>query len=168
MGDVQPCAAALARAESSGIQLRTHTDPGLWLDADPVRMRQALGNILSNALRHTPAGGTVTFQTTFSTSQRYFHVFINTDGNTATGFQLPFPSLSALGADYMIENDVLYKSRSIGWYWTEVAAGPRMTVSGATRTWTLPLTGIGSPTGTQWVEFHAGIDYTPVITFRPK
>jgi two-component system sensor histidine kinase BaeS len=56
----QAVSAHSTRAESSGIHLRTHTDPGLWLDADPVRMRQALGNLISNALRHTPAGGTVT------------------------------------------------------------------------------------------------------------
>ncbi|MFD4525488.1 hypothetical protein ACFWP7_16490 [Streptomyces sp. NPDC058470] len=112
--------------------------------------------------------GIVTLQATFNTAQRYYHAFINTDGNTATGYRLPFPSLSALGADYMIENGVLYKSLSTGWNWTQAAAGPTMTVSGATRTWTLPLTGIGSPTGTQRVEFHAGTDYTPVITFSPK
>ncbi|MFE9624042.1 sensor histidine kinase [Streptomyces sp. NPDC006527] len=47
-------------AESSDIRLCTHTDPGLVLDADPVRLRQVLGNLTSNALRHTPAGGTVT------------------------------------------------------------------------------------------------------------
>ncbi|MFJ9759896.1 sensor histidine kinase [Streptomyces sp. NPDC101149] len=56
----QAVSAHSARAESSGIRLHAHTDPGLWLDADPVRMRQALGNLISNALRHTPAGGTVT------------------------------------------------------------------------------------------------------------
>ncbi|WP_328623842.1 HAMP domain-containing histidine kinase [Streptomyces sp. NBC_00353] len=48
------------RAEASGIRLLTRTDPGLWLDADPVRMRQALGNLVANALRHTPTDGTVT------------------------------------------------------------------------------------------------------------
>ncbi|MFI6336889.1 sensor histidine kinase [Streptomyces sp. NPDC050535] len=56
----QAVSAHSTRAETSGIHLRTHTDPGLWLDADPVRMRQALGNLISNALRHTPAEGTVT------------------------------------------------------------------------------------------------------------
>jgi two-component system sensor histidine kinase BaeS len=56
----QVVSAHSARAESSGIRLHAHTDPGLWLDADPVRMRQALGNLISNALRHTPADGTVT------------------------------------------------------------------------------------------------------------
>ncbi|MBW8801477.1 MAG: HAMP domain-containing histidine kinase [Streptomyces sp.] len=56
----QVVSAHSAHAESSGIRLHAHTDPGLWLDADPVRMRQALGNLVSNALRHTPADGTVT------------------------------------------------------------------------------------------------------------
>jgi hypothetical protein len=114
------------------------------------------------------SSGTVTFQATFNTSQSFYHVFINTDGNTATGYQLPYPSPSALGADYMIENGGLYESRSTGWKWTEVATSPTMKVSGPTRTWTLPLSGIGSPTGTQKVEFNAGSDYTPVITFSSK
>ncbi|WP_308402843.1 HAMP domain-containing sensor histidine kinase [Streptomyces sp. AC550_RSS872] len=48
------------QAESSGVRLCARTDPGIVLDADPVRMRQVLGNLTSNALRHTPAGGTVT------------------------------------------------------------------------------------------------------------
>lgn len=56
----QTVSAHRTRAESSDIRLSTRTDPGLVLDADPVRMRQVLGNLTSNALRHTPAGGTVT------------------------------------------------------------------------------------------------------------
>ncbi|MEU4495583.1 HAMP domain-containing sensor histidine kinase [Streptomyces sp. NPDC023998] len=56
----QVVSAHSTRAEVSGIRLSTRTDPGLWLDADPVRMRQALGNLLANALRHTPQNGTVT------------------------------------------------------------------------------------------------------------
>ena len=30
------------------------------IDADPVRIRGVLGNLLSNAIRYTPSGGTVT------------------------------------------------------------------------------------------------------------
>ncbi|MFD9498035.1 sensor histidine kinase [Streptomyces sp. NPDC060035] len=32
------------------------------LNADPVRLRQAMGNLVSNAVRHTPAGGHVTLR----------------------------------------------------------------------------------------------------------
>lgn len=56
----QVVSAHSTRAEASGIRLLTRTDPGLWLDADPVRMRQALGNLVANALRHTTTDGTVT------------------------------------------------------------------------------------------------------------
>ncbi|MFI7503607.1 hypothetical protein ACIBVL_35070 [Streptomyces sp. NPDC049687] len=114
------------------------------------------------------SSGTLTFQATFHASESFYHVFINTDGDTSTGYQLPYPSPSVLGADYMIENGGLYRSRSTGWSWTETAARPTMKVSGSTRTWTLSLSTLGSPAGTQRVEFNAGSDYTPVITFSPK
>jgi two-component system sensor histidine kinase BaeS len=56
----QVAAAHRVAADAAGVRLRTAVDGTPWLDADPVRMRQALGNLVSNALRHTPAGGTVT------------------------------------------------------------------------------------------------------------
>ncbi|MFJ8748959.1 sensor histidine kinase [Streptomyces sp. NPDC102441] len=37
-------------------------EPVPELTADPVRLRQAIGNLVSNALRHTPAGGHVTLR----------------------------------------------------------------------------------------------------------
>jgi two-component system sensor histidine kinase BaeS len=60
----QVAAAHLARAETAGVALtvppspRDHPVPKLT--ADPVRLRQAIGNLVSNAVRHTPSGGTVT------------------------------------------------------------------------------------------------------------
>lgn len=56
----QVAAAHRSRAEAAAVHLRAEAGPGLWMDADPVRMRQVLGNLVSNALRHTPARGTVT------------------------------------------------------------------------------------------------------------
>ncbi|MFJ2605629.1 MULTISPECIES: sensor histidine kinase [unclassified Streptomyces] len=56
----QVAAAHGIAADTAGVALRTESDAALWLDADPVRMRQALGNLVSNAVRHTPADGTVT------------------------------------------------------------------------------------------------------------
>ncbi|MFD0024582.1 sensor histidine kinase [Streptomyces sp. NPDC058382] len=60
----QVAAAHQARAETAGVALTVlpappdRPVPGLM--ADPVRLRQAIGNLVSNAVRHTPAGGTVT------------------------------------------------------------------------------------------------------------
>ncbi|MFF4804935.1 sensor histidine kinase [Streptomyces sp. NPDC001351] len=56
----QVAAAHRVAADAAGVTVRTEEDGSPWLDADPVRMRQALGNLVSNALRHTPADGTVT------------------------------------------------------------------------------------------------------------
>ncbi|MGW0601793.1 sensor histidine kinase [Streptomyces sp. NPDC002776] len=56
----QVAAAHRVAADAAGVTLRTAAQGDPWLDADPVRMRQALGNLVSNGLRHTPSGGTVT------------------------------------------------------------------------------------------------------------
>jgi signal transduction histidine kinase len=53
-----------ALAESAGVSLTVHAEPDgtagrLVVFTDPDRLRQSLGNLISNALRATPAGGTV-------------------------------------------------------------------------------------------------------------
>ena len=53
------CAAHRVRAESAGIALSTAVPDELELFADPVRLRQAVENLVTNALRHTPDGGSV-------------------------------------------------------------------------------------------------------------
>ncbi|WP_374226033.1 sensor histidine kinase [Streptomyces sp. C3-3] len=59
----QVAAAHQARAENAGVTLAvTATAPGPTLRADPVRLRQAVGNLVSNAVRHTPEGGRVTLR----------------------------------------------------------------------------------------------------------
>lgn len=49
-----------AQADGAGVALVTSVDGALPpLEVDPVRMREVLSNLLSNALRYTPRGGTV-------------------------------------------------------------------------------------------------------------
>ena len=48
-----------AAAREAGVELASAAGPALLLDADPVRIREVLANLVVNAIRHTPAGGSV-------------------------------------------------------------------------------------------------------------
>lgn len=47
------------QSAEAGIHLRVETPPGLTIYADPDRLDQILGNLVVNALRHTPSGGEI-------------------------------------------------------------------------------------------------------------
>ena len=51
-----------ASADRAGVTLTVHAPPAV-VTADPIRLRQAVGNLITNAVRHTPAGGRVTVST---------------------------------------------------------------------------------------------------------
>jgi two-component system sensor histidine kinase BaeS len=51
-----------AQADAAGIRLDVHPEGDPALTADLVRLRQAVANLVSNAVRHTPAGGRVTLR----------------------------------------------------------------------------------------------------------
>jgi len=53
------CEAIRPAAADEGVEVKVETEPELWVDADPIRIRQVLGNLLANALRHSPKGGTI-------------------------------------------------------------------------------------------------------------
>lgn len=49
-----------SQAEAKGVALSVEVADGLLLaEVDPTRIRQVIGNLLSNSLRHTPSGGSV-------------------------------------------------------------------------------------------------------------
>ncbi|WP_063795953.1 sensor histidine kinase [Streptacidiphilus griseoplanus] len=58
----QVATAHRGNADAAGVTLLTAAERQPAVDADPVRLRQAIGNLVSNAVRHTPPGGTVTLR----------------------------------------------------------------------------------------------------------
>ncbi|MBN2149035.1 MAG: HAMP domain-containing protein, partial [Anaerolineales bacterium] len=70
-----------AQAAEKGISLRLQVAPGLSeISVDPERMTQVLFNLLSNALRHTPAGGQVTCSAESQPGAVLLHVQDNGSG----------------------------------------------------------------------------------------
>jgi heavy metal sensor kinase len=55
------------RAASLGVGLEASVEEGVRARLDPARIRQALGDLIDNALRHTPRGGRVTVETSMGT-----------------------------------------------------------------------------------------------------
>ncbi|TAK14073.1 MAG: HAMP domain-containing histidine kinase [Anaerolineae bacterium] len=81
-----------SQAEALGIELKTGTgDPGQHLTADYVRLNQVLSNLVSNALRHTPEGGTITVETeTLTGEARNVRIRVTDTGVGISAEDLPF------------------------------------------------------------------------------
>jgi signal transduction histidine kinase len=106
--DVPGLLAAAARsfagqAQARGVTLQVREGPALTVTADPDRLRQAIDNLLSNAIRHSPPGGTVELAAAGSRMHGQDLVII-TVGDRGPGFPpgfLPhaFERFSRAGAD---------------------------------------------------------------------
>ncbi len=73
-----------ARAQIRGLILKTEIAPGLpTISADRKRLVQVLDNLLENAIRHTPKGGTITVRVDRDGSSVRFAVADSGDGISA-------------------------------------------------------------------------------------
>ena len=77
------------QAEIDGIALSLQARPDLQqFNLDPMRMSQALGNVLDNALRHTQAGGRVEVAATVEAG-RQLTISVSDDGAGISSADLP-------------------------------------------------------------------------------
>ncbi|MFN8457923.1 MAG: ATP-binding protein [Anaerolineae bacterium] len=78
------------QAEAAGVALEVAMPDDLsLLDLDPVRLREVLTNLISNALRHTPAGGRVQINGQFNPSDRQVTISVSDTGSGITSEDLP-------------------------------------------------------------------------------
>nr|WP_307123965.1 HAMP domain-containing sensor histidine kinase [Streptomyces sp. B1I3] len=84
-------AAHQAQADAAGVSLTVAAGlPAPTLTADPVRLRQAVGNLVSNAVRHTPAGGRVTLRAYADESGEAVGVEVADTGSGIAPDNLPY------------------------------------------------------------------------------
>ena len=76
--------------EEKGVALEVHVGPTpARVDGDRERIVQALGNLLENALRHTPPGGRVALDVTVEPGEERAHVHVSDSGEGITAEALP-------------------------------------------------------------------------------
>jgi len=77
-------------AEAAGVSLEVHVDDEVpLLDIDPVRIREVLSNLVANALRHTPRGGSIGVVATNATDGRTVEIVVRDTGTGIDPALLP-------------------------------------------------------------------------------
>jgi signal transduction histidine kinase len=81
-----------SQAASLGIDLKTNvSNPNQELTADYDRLNQVISNLISNALRHTPQGGTISIETeSGSSDERSVRIMVKDTGAGIASEDLPF------------------------------------------------------------------------------
>ena len=75
-------------AKAGGITLANHPDDGATVLGDPERLQQVVSNLVSNAMRFTPAGGQVNVAVT--TDNRVARIVVHDTGEGIDGTVLPY------------------------------------------------------------------------------
>lgn len=75
-------------AAEDGVTIEVRAEPGLQARVDPRRIRQVLGNLLDNALRYSPPGGTITVTASRVGSEA--HVSVRDQGPGVSPEDLPY------------------------------------------------------------------------------
>jgi hypothetical protein len=90
-------------------------------------------------------GSTASFAATFTVAFDWYHVFINADADTSTGYQ-DSDVAGNLGADYLVENTTLYRSTGTGWNWRAIGnVSPLVSSTAGRYQWRVPLSALGTP-----------------------
>jgi two-component system sensor histidine kinase BaeS len=77
-------------AEAAGVRLDVRVgDDVPLLDVDPVRIREVLSNLVANALRHTPSGGSIDVEASLSASAATVEIVVRDTGSGIDPALLP-------------------------------------------------------------------------------
>jgi PAS domain S-box-containing protein len=135
--------------QAKGLVIRTHFENGLVVRGDEARLRQVFWNLISNALKFTPGGGTIT--TTARVEEDFIRVRVSDTGIGIPAAFLPhvFDKFRQEDASHTREHQGLGLGLTIARQFTELHGGTITVESrgrneGAAFTVTLP---VASPLG---------------------